>query len=195
MTDLYDTKYYQRTADSANYNSDGAGIAEAIVTLFKPESVIDAGCGSGRILFNLRELGCKRVHGIEYSKAAFEFMNASIKDYCHQGDMTDKSFEVDNKYDVAICTEVAEHIPPVKSRSLVRNLCKCSDIIVFSAAPVGQGGTGHINCRPYEYWISLFKDDGYYYDALTTDKLKGLLKSKSVSKFYVNNIMVFGVPQ
>jgi hypothetical protein len=34
-------------------------------------------------------------------------------------------------------------------------------MVLFSAAPPGQGGEGHINERPYEFWRGLFAARGY----------------------------------
>ena len=65
------------------------------------------------------------------------------------------------KYEVCMCIEVAEHIDPYNSKQLVKILTMTSDFIVFSAAPPGQAGTGHINCQEPEYWIDLFEKRGF----------------------------------
>ena len=45
----------------------------------------------------------------------------------------------------------AERIVP-----LLREQTRHSDIVLFSAAPPGQGGHGHVNERSYEYWRGEF---------------------------------------
>jgi SAM-dependent methyltransferase len=62
--------------------------------------------------------------------------------------------------DVAYCFEVAEHLPPRLGPSLVEFLDRHGERIVLTAAPPGQGGTGHVNERPADYWSGLFAELG-----------------------------------
>jgi hypothetical protein len=49
----------------------------------------------------------------------------------------------------------------------VENLCGISDLVFFSAAIPGQGGTHHVNERWLSYWEDLFAARGYrVFDAL-----------------------------
>jgi hypothetical protein len=66
------------------------------------------------------------------------------------------------KFDTAVSTEVAEHIPKAKAKMLVANLAKhASRTIFFTAAEPGQWGDGHINCQPKSYWEALFRNCGW----------------------------------
>ena len=51
----------------------------------------------------------------------------------------------DKKYDCSVSIEVAEHIPEEYSEKLVEHDQLSNGFIIFTAAPPGQGGTGHIN--------------------------------------------------
>lgn len=64
------------------------------------------------------------------------------------------------RVDLVICLEVAEHLPPERAASFVADLCRLSNIVLFSAAVPGQPGTGHINCQPPTYWRDLFAANG-----------------------------------
>ena len=75
-------------------------------------------------------------------------------------------------FDIACCFEVAEHVPPATGERLVEFLVSLSQAIVFTAAPPGQGGQGHINEQPQEYWIDLFGDYGAVVDTAKTNSLK-----------------------
>jgi len=46
--------------------------------------------------------------------------------------------------------------------TFVNTLCRHADTILFSAAHVGQGGDGHINEQPIDYWIEKFKKNNQY---------------------------------
>lgn len=65
------------------------------------------------------------------------------------------------RFDVAICTEVAEHLPLQAAPILVSGLVTLSDNIVFTAATPGQGGRHHLNEQPHSYWETLFRDHGF----------------------------------
>ena len=53
--------------------------------------------------------------------------------------------------------------------------------IVFSAAQPGQGGTGHINEQPPEYWAQRFEGRGYDLDRTQTEALRASLRTRGVS--------------
>jgi hypothetical protein len=57
---------------------------------------------------------------------------------------------------VAYCFEVAEHVLAEFADALVSLLAKTAPIVVFTAAPPGQGGSGHVNEQPADYWIAKF---------------------------------------
>jgi hypothetical protein len=57
--------------------------------------------------------------------------------------------------------ETAEHLEPESAEAFVECLTCLSNIVLFSAAVPGQGGTGHINEQWTAYWVKLFADRGY----------------------------------
>lgn len=68
------------------------------------------------------------------------------------------------RYDVALCLEVAEHLTEAAGRRLVPFLTSASDLIVFSAAVPGQGGTNHLNEQWPGYWQELFAEYGFRFE-------------------------------
>jgi len=98
------------------------------------------------------------------------------------------------KADVAICTEVAEHLPESCANNLIKNLCGISKIIIFTAAPPGQGDVehhDHVNEQLPIYWVNKFKDFGYSLDLDKTRILQKTWEINNVSSFYYQNLMVF----
>ena len=71
----------------------------------------------------------------------------------------------DRSFDIAISTEVAEHIHPTGAIQFINNLCNLSEVVGF-ALPY-QGGRGHVNENWVEYWAKIFGLQGFdCYDAL-----------------------------
>lgn len=90
--------------------------------------------------------------------------------------------------DLAICLEVVEHISHGRAKLHISRLCQTSDMILFSGAVKGQGGTGHINEQSLEYWVNQFKCHGW----LPIDIIRPLIKhNRKIPSFYKNNILLF----
>jgi hypothetical protein len=87
--------------------------------------------------------------------------------------------------DLVVCLEVAEHLPPEAAPVLVDTLCRHGKRILFSAAPPGQGGTGHLNEQPPAYWAELFARHGYRYQDIVRHRL-----SPEVSPWYRHNTVL-----
>ena len=97
---------------------------------------------------------------------------------------------------MAVCMEVAEHIPANNSSRLVQNITDSSNNFVWwTAAPPGQGGTGHINCRDVCYWIREFESCGFIPKWEMTYEVKAqLLKISDIVQFYSwfrDNLTIF----
>lgn len=60
-----------------------------------------------------------------------------------------------------VSSEVAEHIDPCDTDVFVDNLTSFSDVVLFSAAILGQGGTHHVNEQWPSYWIEKFAARGF----------------------------------
>jgi len=137
-------------------------LADIISAHFKPSSLIDWGCGCGFILEKLKVNGVQDLYGIEGSKEVLEFIPASLKDDICINDVLLANIGI-NIYDMAVSIEVAEHLAEKDSGKFVNSICNsASEWIWFSAAQIGQKGTGHINCQPLSYWESVFKEVGLF---------------------------------
>lgn len=164
-------------------------MASTIARQFKPEKVIDVGCGSGGLLYSLVKNFDISGFGLEYSKQG--------RDLCVQkglqvrfADLT-QPLQLDETYDLLICLEVAEHLPGEKANQLVSSLTSGPSQVLFSAAVPGQGGNGHINEQPYTYWIEKFSKHSFIIDQNKTDEIRAEWQSLGVARWFANNSMVF----
>jgi SAM-dependent methyltransferase len=158
----YDTHFYE-------YNVGIARRAALVVCPYlfrtlRPASVLDVGCGRGGWLAEWQELGV-RVRGLDRPEVSNSGLLFSPD--CFEPRNLNASQDVAGWFDLVECMEVVEHLEPDSARRLIEALGKTSDIILFSAAPPGQGGENHINEQPYEYWRTLWNDLGFQlYDAV-----------------------------
>ncbi len=131
-----------------------------IVDVFYPETLIDVGCGIGDFVKWFQENGVRAV-GIEGSENVLPYLVVDKKDVFIKDLRFSLNSDFSERFDLAICIEVAEHIEQEYSDIFVKNLCSLSNQILFTAALPGQSGHGHINCQPQLFWEKLFCDCGY----------------------------------
>ena len=164
-------------------------MAETIVRVFDPASVIDIGCGSGGLLHELSAYGGIPVSGMEYSEEG--------RKLCLQKGLTvdfvdlTEPLQINSVHELVVCLEVAEHLPETTSDQLVSSLTSGPERILFSAATPGQGGNGHINEQPNSYWIEKFAAHDFIFDQSLTFEMRNEWQSKAVARWFANNVMVF----
>ncbi len=162
---LYDAHYfahncgrpYQRDEEWLRFFGT---IADRIVSDICPGTVLDAGCAMGFLVEALRDRGVKSF-GLDISEYAIRGVRQDIQPYCSVGTITDP---LPQKYDLVVCIEVLEHLPPSESEQAVRNLCQHTDDILFSSTPLDYKEVTHFNVQPPEYWGELFARHGFFRD-------------------------------
>ncbi|MFN5134088.1 MAG: class I SAM-dependent methyltransferase [Chitinophagaceae bacterium] len=163
-------------------------IVPVLISIFKPESVADIGCGTGTFLKVFKSYGVTDVVGIDGSWVNRDLLSQNINVSEFHEFNIEEGFRLSKKYDLCICFEVAEHISTEKSKQLVQELCMTSDIVIFSAAIPLQGGQNHINEQWIEYWQKLFKDMNY----ILYDGLRQLFWNNNyIDVWYKQNIFCF----
>lgn len=128
-------------------------LAYWIKHVLNPNRVIDMGCGPGMHVYALRGLEVEAI-GYDIDERVLD------KPYLHHKSI----FNVwsDEQADLVLCLEVAEHLPENVSDQVVEACVDALDhhgILIWTAAIPGQGGVGHINCQPKEYWEAKFKQN------------------------------------
>lgn len=153
----YDEKFFYYT------NQISARSAEVVVPLvydaLRPSSILDLGSGCGVWLARWHQTGATDIVGIDGDYVASKDLLIPTESFI-AGDLG-HPVDLGRKFDLAQSLEVAEHLPASRARGFVSDLCRHSDIVLFGAAPPGQGGENHINEQPYEYWQRFFQDEGY----------------------------------
>jgi SAM-dependent methyltransferase len=161
-------------------------ILPVVYAAMTPQSVLDIGCGAGAWLRAYTELGVPDVVGVDGDYVERSILLFDEKRFVPQD--ISQPFSLNRRFDLVQCLEVAEHIPPSSSESLVDNLVRHGNRVLFSAAFPGQGGEDHINERPYEYWRDLFAARGYRLLDFVRPRIASLL---GVEPWYRYNILFF----
>jgi len=119
---------------------------------------VDAGAGSGAYAAELRRRG-HVVVAYEYARLGRFIARLQGVD-ARPFDLAQPVVVTPAECDLAYSFEVAEHLPPELGDRLVAFLAASAHAVVFTAAPPGQGGTGHINEQERPYWVERFRNHG-----------------------------------
>jgi ribosomal protein L11 methylase PrmA len=186
ISQLYNYEFFEAIKTSEIDSS--LDCVKIVQKYLKPESVVDIGCGSGIYLKALNDIGVKDICGYDGSSAAID--TQMIVDKIKVHDLRNPLI-LDRMYDLAMCIEVAEHLEEEYADTLVETLVNLSDVVLFTAATVGQGGHGHIFEVEHEYWIDLFEQYGFRHDKELSDIMREEMYEKDVVWWIPKNLMIF----
>lgn len=153
----YDDAFFA-AAEQGMLRSAAAAVPH-IIDFIEPRSVVDVGCGRGAWLSIFQAHGVERLLGLDGPYV--DQRKLFIPSDCFSVADLAKPFTIPGRFDLAICLEVGEHLPPHSAASLIGSITDAAPVVLFSAAVPGQGGTHHINEQWPGYWQSLFARRGY----------------------------------
>ena len=153
---IYDENFYRSIKDSSYLSA--LNIAPIVIDLIHPKTMVDIGCGVGTWTRAFRDLGVD-AYGVDGDYVDKSQLMIDEKFFLPWN--LENRFDLTQKFDLAITIEVAEHLTPARAETFVEDLTKSSDVILFSAAISGQGGTNHINEQFQDYWKKIFEKYGF----------------------------------
>ncbi len=185
MTDQYDDDFMSY-ADVSSTES-ARIVTQSLQPILGLSSVLDVGCARGTWLEAWRQRGVVDCLGIDGDYVDQETLLIKPSQFL-AADLSQR-VRLDRRFDLVQSLEVGEHLPRSASERFVRNLTEHSrGLILFSAAPPGQGGEFHRNEQPYEFWRRLFGKQGF----IAHDPLRPLLKEQhQVSFWYRFNTLLY----
>jgi SAM-dependent methyltransferase len=118
-------------------------------------SMLDIGCGPAGMVEYANYKGVYAI-GVDGDPDLGE------KPYTILHDFTTGQLELDETFELVYSTEFVEHV----DEQYVDNFMKLFQkgyYVFMSAAPPGQGGHHHVNCKNKDYWIKKFEEYGFEY--------------------------------
>ncbi len=183
----YDGAFYERQREGSLRSA--SHIVPLVLELIPVRSVIDVGCGVGTWLSVFRTHGVTDLLGIDGDHVDRSMLLIDPSLFCAMDLARPECLE--RGFDLAVCLEVAEHLPAERAEPLVEFLSSLAPAILFSAAIPCQGGVGHINERWPEYWAALFRGAGY----VPLDAIRPKVwKNPDVQWWYAQNTLLFARP-
>ena len=146
--------------DEITHNSSAAEqVLPVLFEIYKPSSILDVGCGLGNWIEVAKKLSGAKIIGVDGDYVDRRLLKIEENEFVEK-DLT-KTFDLNRKFDLAICLEVAEHLPEASAEGFIKSITNHSDVIIFSAALPGQGGQHHINEQWPSYWQEHFNNCGF----------------------------------
>jgi len=183
VTYAYDANFF--AWNNRGVPQSARAIVAFLMASLQPHRVLDVGCGQGVWLQAWQEAGA-RILGLDGAYVDQERLLVS-RDHFRVADLSEP-FRLGEHFDLVQSLEVAEHLPPSASVFFVDSLTRHGDVVLFSAAVVGQGGEFHINERPLEFWRGLFREHGY----ACFDPIRPAVKGKAgIQPWYRYNVLLY----
>jgi FkbM family methyltransferase len=182
-------KEYPKHPERLNYNHMQAEekpfanrLAAWVKQELNPSTLLDIGCGPGHFVDSFRDQGIDakgidvddRVNGKEHLtyQSLFDITNENA--------------------DVVVCMEVAEHIEQALEDEVVAKVVSTvGNTLIWTAAAIGQGGIGHINCKNKSDWAEKITSAGLIRNIEKEQQLIADMKKGSHMGWFTNNLLYF----
>jgi ubiquinone/menaquinone biosynthesis C-methylase UbiE len=116
----------------------------------KPGKVLDVGCGDGKFLNRMKQLGWS-VAGVDFDAKAVANAKSMYGLDLHRGDLASAKFP-DNSFDAITMSHVIEHVPdPLALFAEVRRILKSGGRLVLTTP--NSGSFGHEKFK--QYWFGI----------------------------------------
>ncbi|HST75614.1 MAG TPA: class I SAM-dependent methyltransferase [Acetobacteraceae bacterium] len=181
---VYDDAFYAWQA--AGSLASARRVAPLVMEALAPRAILDVGCGLGTWLAAFGELGVADLTGID----GYYVDRSTLlipTDRFIASDLR-RPPTLGRRFDLAICLEVAEHLPREVGTELVRYLVSAAPAVLFSAAIPGQGGLDHINEQWQDHWRALFAAAGCVAVDLIRPRVWGFA---DVEIWYQQNMLLY----
>jgi SAM-dependent methyltransferase len=171
---------------------DAAGVMAAIdQVLPRRRRYADVGAGSGAFAAEAARRG-HEVTAYERSRVGRWIARRQGVD-CRRFDLRSIPPGGDGyRADLAYSFEVAEHLGAELGDRLVEFLTLAAPIVVFTAAQPGQGGSGHVNEQPRDYWAQRFAAREFVEAAELSSRLSAEFVQRGVQgTWFARNVAVY----
>lgn len=164
---------------------DEAMVAAVVAVIPKECSIVDLGCGIGKLSEALRRRGYD-CQGIDGTPGIMEATHGLVMEQ----DLTDPGFatEYGRNWDWGICTEVGEHVPEAYEGALLSNITRVvKEGLILTWADHDAKGYGHVNCKSQVYVASRLAAE---FEMQVDEEMTQLLRSKIRAKYRERSMVV-----
>lgn len=182
LDSIYDRAFFEEWGrNNRAYVESASKITDVLWEHFRPKRLVDLGCGCGVYSELFRRKGAEvvAIDGVLPPREESFPVPIELRDLT-------AAFENEwGEFDLALCLEVAEHIPERLVDPFLRNIARFSDTLVLSCAPPNQGGKHHVNEQPKRYWVRRLADRGFAYNRKRTGVFLEKFKAEKIPHMWM----------
>lgn len=180
---MYPPSLEIRTNDSPYYEY--YQCVKKVFDLDDVDSFCDVGCSTGHLIDFISTYNSIDIAGIEYFQYQKENAASSVQECINILDIRDP-LDIDFKFDLVNCTEVAEHVDPKYLDVFLDNLKKIvGEYLIFSwsdSYPPSDAPPQHVSPLPLSDVKSIMESWGFEYDSEKTNLFN--LTAKQYNNYY-----------
>lgn len=182
MSDVYTNQYFYNYRKSRPFQSQ---CGEAFARHYNSQSIIDMGCGCGWYVEGFFNAGVKDIVGTEFSyDICKNFFPKQVADKIIYKDLSEV-VDLNRTFDIVVSLEVGEHLLEKFSEIYIANLVRhAENKIIFSVATRGVQDDCHVNIKPLDYWLSIFRKYNFTVSDEDTKILRSIYKNCPVKSVY-----------
>lgn len=157
----YSKKYYLRHRSLTL--SSAKKIVKLLPDYFDPKYILDIGCGYGEWMLAFKDQypSCK-LTGIDGHWIKSDELICKDSDFFAADLNAGLPLEIYNKnYDLISCLETITDLSEKKGKQLIYQLCKITNLCLFSSGTPIQTHGPHKNRQWQSYWHNLFEKNGF----------------------------------
>ena len=124
---VYDERFY--AAEDVGRFASASVVLSALFKYYKPDSVVDFGCGLGHWLFICQQLGVEIIQGYDGHYVDTEKLKILQETFARHE--FEEPVNTQRSYGLAISIEVGEHLPASKADTFVESIQGLVDFSCF----------------------------------------------------------------
>lgn len=184
-----ETKYFQNMFEGLDATSRCSAqvIVPLILELLQPQSAIDIGCGVASWLAVLKELGGVQDNlGVDLDCIDRKLLQIPEEQFL-PFDLR-QPLKLDRQFDLVICLEVAGYLHSDLAETFINSMTELGPVILFSAPIPFQPDPAQINQQWPDYWLNLFKKQGY---VVIDCFRKKIWNNPNVAWWFAQNLLLY----
>ena len=150
--------YDHYTWDNDEWRTFFLSVADRIVGVINPRTVLDVGSARGLLVQALASRDVD-ASGIDISEHAVQTAHEDVRDRLRVGSAIEP---LGGPYDLVTCIEVLEHMAPADAQRAMDSIAAATDRVLFSSSPADHDEPTHVNTRPTEQWAAWFAERGFF---------------------------------